>query len=285
MSRPDSYSQYSNDIIGIAVVELNVATDADAEPTVTIVRDSDGVTVVTAATSTHDDLGLYSYMLTLATTGTKGNYTATWSWEISAAGREFVYNFAVVDPQPFFDTLDQDQKQLVDNVYHKVSDSFDSTKGGPYLWELPQSSFSFETIARLMVVDAMTYINYASPKAFIPPFTIGGAGIKPFPAGWYGLLERAAQYELFKHLSTSYLEIPDNPGVDVAFLDRRRYSDMWMKRADHEKEELDHMLHMLKRDMRFGVKSRSMLLAGGIFPISYLNPARPRWPYVLTRFY
>jgi len=108
----------------------------------------------------------------------------------------------------------------------------------------------------------------------------------PFPGDWYGMLERATVFELYKHLATSYLEIPAPVGVDVAYLDRREYYDKWMRRAEIEKEELDHMVKMIKRERsKLGVKSRSMLLAGGIFPVSYLNPARPRWPYVLTRFY
>lgn len=290
MARLDSISQYSTDRIGIAVVESNVATDADANDVrITIVRDSDNVELVSNVAATHDTVdgiaGLYSYTLDLGVTANQGNYTATWTWEIAAAPREFVYHFAVVDPQPFFDSLSADQKQLVDNVYHSVADLFDSTVGGPYLWELPQTIFGHETVARLMVVDAMTYINFASPKAFQPPFAIGADVPKPFPEGWYGLLERATKYHLFLHLATSYIEIPEAVNVNVARLDRRDYYDRWMRRADHEKEELDHMVRMLKRDFRFGVKSRSLLLAGGIFPVSYLNPARPRWPYVLSRFY
>lgn len=286
MARLDTISQFSQDKIGIAVIEGNTYTDATGDVTVTITRRSDDAVVVNGVVADHDDIGLYSYTLTMsAVTGIKDQYISVWSWMIGTDARVFEYEFQIVEPQPFFDSLSADQKQLVDNVYHSVSDAFDSTVGGPYLWEMPQSMFGFETVARLMIVDAMTYLNYASPKAFIPPFNIGANATKPFPIGWYGLLERATKYQLFLHLATSYIEIPDAIGVNVARLDRRDYYERWMRRADHEKEELDHMVKMLKRDMRFGVKSRSMLLAGGIFPVSYLNPARPRWPYVLSRFY
>lgn len=290
--RLDTISQFSADTIGIAIIEGNTPTDADGDVvTLTIVRSESGggtTTVVTDAAATHDttgDPGFYFYNLTLATTQQKAIYTVTWSWQIAAEDRVFAYEFEIVDRQQWFDQLDATGKQMVDNVYHKVSDGFDSTRGGPYLWELPQSRFNFDTVARLMMIDAMTYINYSSPKAFIPPFDIGVNAQRPFPGNWYGLLEKATAYELFKHLATSYLEIPDPVGVDVARLDRQSYYTRWMQRADHERDELDHMLKMLKRDMRFGTKSRSLLVAGGIFPVSYLNPARPRWPYVLSRFY
>lgn len=287
MARNDTFSQWNTDTIGIGIIEDGGLEDPDSNSvTVTIVRSSDNTTVVSAGVATREDEGLYSYGIKPSTvTAAKSEYTATWEYEIGAVVRSFVYTFDVVDPQPFFDSLDTDQKQLVENIYHHVSDGFDSQKGGPYVWEMPQARFNFETVAKLLVVDAMSYINYASPKAFIPPFNLGASATKPFPIGWYGLLEKAAAYELYKHLATSYLEIPEPVGVNVAHLDRRDYYNRWMDRARIERDELDHMVKMLKRDFRFGVKSRSLLLAGGIFPVSYLNPARPRWPFVLTRFY
>src|SRR3989304_4741947 len=164
MARIDSVSQFSADKIGIAVVEVNVPTDADTNDVrLDVVRDSDMTMLVTNALATHDIAdgvaGFYSYTLGVDVTSTKGSYTAIWTWQVGSADREFTYHFAVVDPQPFFDSLDSDQKQLVDNVYHSVADAFDSTVGGPYLWEMPQSMFGFETVARILVVDAMTTIN------------------------------------------------------------------------------------------------------------------------------
>lgn len=287
MARNDSFSQYNSDTIGIGAVEDGGLTDADGDVLVTILRVATNTEAVSGAVATRDATGLYSYIIKPSTvTAIKGEYTATWTYEVGGDDREFVYTFDVVDPQPFFDNLNQAQKQMVENVYHHVSDQFDSTRGGPYLWEMPQSRFNFETVAKLMSVDAVTYINFASPRAFIPPYQVGNDVPNAFPPDWYGMLEKAATYELYKHLATSYLEIPEPVGVNVAYLDRRYYYDRWMQRAALEKEELDHMVKMIKRERaKLGVKTRSMLLAGGIFPVSYLNPARPRWPYVLTRFY
>lgn len=285
MARRDTISQYSTDMIGIGVYERNDYTDADNdEVSIAILREEGNVPVISDLAA-HDGTGLYSYSLPTQVTSIKGNYTATWSYTIDGEPKEFKYEFAVVDPQPFFDSLNGEQKQMVENIYHRVSDGFDSTVGGPYLWELPQASFSYETIAKLIVVDAMNLINFSKPKAFVPPYGIGAKVRKPLPASWYGLVEKAASYELYKHLARAYLEIPAPVGVNVAHLDRTQYSEKWMRMAEYEKQEVDSMIHMLKRAMQFGVKSRATLLAGGIFPISYLNPARPRWPYILTRFY
>lgn len=305
MARRDTVSQYSTDTIGIGIYEKGKYVNADGDTNypnglvlISIVKDDEGNNPIisgdevpgfeelgSGVETIWDGLGLYSFSLTTDVTSFKGNYTARWAYRVDGQNKIFEYQFEVVDPQPFFDSLNAEQKQLVDNIYHRVSDGFDSTQGGPYLWELPQSSFNYETVARLMVVDAMNMINYSRPKAFIPPYGIGSTSGKQIPPAWYGLVEKAASYELYKHLSRSYLEIPAPVGVDVAHLDRREYSDKWMKMAEYEKEELETQLRMLKRALQYGVRTRSSLLAGGIFPVSYLNPARPRWPYTLTRFY
>lgn len=286
MARRDTVSQYSTDTIGIGIYEQNQYVDPDNdEVLIAVLKEDTQTLVIENELATRDGLGLYSFALTVPVTSVKGDYTATWTYTIGGVAKEFKYEFKVVDPQPFFDSLDAAQKQLVDNIYHRVSDGFDSTVGGPYLWELPQSSFSFETISRLMIVDGMNMINYSKPKAFIPPYGIGATSQKQIPPAWYGLVEKAASYELYKHLARSYLEIPAPVGVNVAHLDRREYSQKWMQMAAVEKEELEMQLRMLKRALQYGVRSRSSLLAGGIFPVSYLNPARPRWPYTLTRFY
>lgn len=286
MTRLHAISQYSSDVVGIATYRQGILADPDGNVvTLGIVRDSDGSVVLPSGTAaTRDDVGLYSYTVTYLQTQYLDSYTVTWQYTMDGIPQQFVTRYRVVESQPFWDSLDDEQRQLVDNVYHSVSDGFDSTIGGPYLWELPQANFGFETIARLMCVDAITYINLAKPKPFIPPFQVGRNVPNPFPKAWYGLLERVTQWHLYRHLAISYLEQPDPQGVDVARLDRQRYHDKWMQLANIVKQEADEMLVGLKRQYLYGVYARSILVAGGLFPSRYLNPARPKWPYVMARY-
>jgi len=286
MARKDQISQYSADVIGIGVYENNAYIDPDGNAvTLDVVRTDDNQLIINDAPASREDIGLYWYEVTTPITSVKGDYEVTWSYTVSGDPRQFKYDFTVVNPQPYWDSLDSRQKQVIENIYFKVSDAFDSTVGGPYIWELPQSSFGYETIARLTVVDGMNKINYSRPKAFIPPYQFGSGAPRPIPENWYGLVEKAGFYEMLKHLARNYLEIPVPVNVQTAHLDRTKYSQQWMAMAEFEKEELESQIAMIKRAMQFGVKSRSQILAGGIFPVSYLNPARPRWPYVLSRFY
>lgn len=283
--RSQPISQYSSTEIGIATYDSGELADAQGAVTLFVQARLDGRAVVPGLTEAdHDGTGLYSYRLTPNDTAVRGEYDVTWVYTMGGEERRFASSFTVVGEQPYWDSLDDEQRRIVENVYHRVSDAWDSTVGGPYLWELPQSNFGLETIARLMATEAVTYINLHKPKAFIPPFTVGAGGGKPFPVAWYGLLEKATFWALCKHLSRSYLEQPNPENVATARLDRRDYYSKWKDVAAGEKAELDPMLAMLKRQYSYGVRSRAQLVAGGIFPISYLDPARPRWPYVAARF-
>ena len=294
MARKDAISQYSADVIGIGVYENNAYVDPDNQEVflqITRLADNknsltDTIVVGPNEPANREDVGLYWYEVSSGVTAFKSEYKASWSYLIDGEPRLFEYDFTVVNPQPYWDSLDATQKGIVENIYFKLSDGFDSTVGGPYLWELPQSSFGYETIARLTVVDGMNSINFEGPKAFNPPYTFGATGTNhPIPPSWYGLVQKAGFYETLKHMSRAYLEIPLPVNVQTAHLDRTRYSQLYSQMAAQEGTELLRQVHMIKRAMALGVRYRSKLLAGGIFPISYLNPARPRWPYVLTRFY
>ena len=273
-------SQFSDDPIGIAVIVDGVLTDADANPTVDIIRLSDATTVVNDAVSTKDGTGLYSYKVSPASvTSIKGEYRADWTYTLSGQTREYETEFEVVEEMFHWDSLIATERQLVENVYLRLGDLFDSKEGGPYLQNLPQSTFGYETIARLMITEALPYINLAKPPAFIPGFQVGKGATKPFPEGWYGLLEQATFWAVLKHLSRSYIEQPDPQGITTGRLSRSSYRTEWATEAATEKIQLDLMLGQLKRSFRFSTH-RALLVAGGMFPSNFLNPARPRWPYV-----
>ena len=237
-------SQWASDEVGIAIYDQGVLADSDGNlVTLGIVRDPSTQIVAPGTPAEREDVGLYKFRLLSAHTAVQGGHTVTWDYDMGGQDYDFTTTFLVNDPAPNWDSLDALARSMAENVYFRVSDGFDSSLndggGGPYLWELPQSNFGYETIARLMRTEAITYINFAKPKAFIPPFTIGSDGTKPFPQDWYGLLERSTYYSLLKHLQRSYLEQPLAVGVTTARLDRRDYYDRWGYLAQLEKQELD----------------------------------------------
>jgi hypothetical protein len=282
-------SQYAGEVLGLAVYDDGVLTDAISPPTVRVWRELDEVDVVSAGTaSTRDALGLYSFQVGSAQTKIKGIYGIEWLYSVASTGgpvaREFVDHFEVVDPMPYWDMLSAAERDSVMNIYHKVSDTFDSREGGPYLWELYQTQWNaYETIARLMATDALTYINLGHQPAIIPGFAVGSLSSKPFPVAWAGLLELSTYVQFLRHISRSYIEIPTPQGVSTARLDRTRYRAEWDAEYKIEKATLDQILKQFKRKYLLGT-SRAMLIGGGNIPFAFANLARPHWKYSVSRY-
>lgn len=279
-------SQYAAEYVGVATYENGELADPDGDAvTVSVLRDSDGAIVVNNAPAIKDDTGLFSYQLTSNDNAVKGDYTVTWNYVMNTQPRSFIDTYTVTDSMTYWDSLSADERNLVNNVYHKVSDTFDSMEGGPYLWELYQTQWNaFETIAQLMVNDAITYINFTYQPAFIPPFVVGTQEGKKFPPAWYGLLERAGYVEFLRHLSRSYIEQPQVVGVNAGRLERRDYRDRWLTEWRDEKETLDSMLKQFKRKFLTGGTRRAMILAGGSLPRLAAVPGRPSWRYAAARY-
>jgi hypothetical protein len=293
-------SQFAEERVGIMVTDAGQLIDPDGNTVlVSLARlEPDPANIFVDEVATRDDEGLSSYLLSSVDTSEKGVYETTWEYTVGGAGpqneRIFRDHHEVVDPMVFWDSLVPDERGMVANVHFFVSDLFDSRGptgtrtdgGGPYLWELPQASFGYETAARLAVTEALDYINFTYPPElnFVTEGAASAGGGRAMPRNAWGLWQKATAWALYKHLGRSYLEIPDVVNSQITRLDRQRYHDKWMAFADKEKEELGHMLRILKRRYLLGGKSRSLLVSGGMFPLRFLNPARPRWPYAAVRF-
>lgn len=279
-------SQYASERVGIAIYEAGVLTDATGDVTLEVIREGAASTVGPGQIADRDDLGLYSYVLTSTNTSAKGDCEIIWDYTVAGQTRQYHEFFTVTDPMPYWDSLESAHRDLVLDVYHKVSDTFDSKEGGPYLWELYQTQWNaFETIARLMTTDAVTYINLSHQPAFVPGYNVGAGMEKPFPEGWFGLLLKATYVEFLKHISRSYIEIPALAGSNAARLDRSRYRQEWSAEYKMEKEELDQMLRYFKRKFLVGSR-RSLLIQGGAFGRMAFGgaAARPHWAYSVAMY-
>jgi hypothetical protein len=289
VARVHGVSKDSVDYVGIAVYQNGVLVDPDSNVArLTLTRVADNAVIYTNDLAEREGVGLYRFRVDTAATALKGEYAEHWTYSVGGNNRVFDDEFKVVDPQPFWDALTPEEKQIVDDVYFYVSDGYDSrVDGGPYAWEKVQGWNAFEVIARLMTIGATTRINLAPPVVIDPPLGVGemvNQGAVQFPPKWYGLLHKATFVELVKHLRRLYLEQPEQVNIPTAYLSRRDYWERWDHEYQEEKAELDELLLMLKRQYQYSVFTHSLLVAGGIYPAMWFNPARPRWPYIPTRF-
>jgi hypothetical protein len=275
------FPQYSVEPVGIMTYSLGGLADPDSSHVyVTIVNADNGTIIVPSGTlATQESTGTYQYTLNSSQTALTGNYSATWNYTISGSPRIYVDSFVVTDQMPYWSNLTYDERQMVTNIVHRLDKSFDSTAGGPYLQELQQSGFiMYEEVAMVMTTEVIDYINFEFQPIFTPSYQIGMNSMVPFPTTYYGVLATQTYAHFLKHISRNYIEQPTPNGMNAAWMDRRDYYQRWWQLYLFEKEIADKQLRQMKRQFMVGSK-RSMLVAGGLIPRMFTNPARPHFQY------
>jgi len=256
-------------------------TDADDNSvTLEVINTDNNVVLVPSGTAaTRESTGTYTYSLSSTETTILGNYKANWSYTTSGNARFYSDSFTITEAMPYWQMLTADEKQLVAGIVHRLDKSFDSSSGGPYLQELSQSGFNmYEDVAFLMSTEALDYINYEFQPVFRPAYDMGSNAMVPFPSTWWGVLATQTYAHFIKHIARNYIEQPTPEGMNAAWMNRRDYYNRWMDLYNIEKEIADKQLRQMKRAYMVGSK-RSLLVAGGLIPRMFINPARPHFMY------
>lgn len=219
-----------------------------------------GVTTYTAAATpvSIDGQPAYSISLPSSATSVPGPYLARWDYLVGGVERIGEQPLMVGGTAPAYDSLAWAMKGIVEGVWLRVADQFDSPMGGPHLQVYMQGHFGRNRIAQLL---PMTLARVNTTSQPYQTYTLD-----TFPVDrWGGLLETALWVETIKHLRRSYLEQPDPIGVTVARLDRRSYMNLWGEILRDEEGSLRDMLSGFKMaSMNLG--GGSLLVSGGIFP-------------------
>lgn len=254
-------------IVGLSLIGNDGTTplDADGDVTFTYFLDAvDGQTVqVFERVATHTGTGLYEITLSGDDTDAIGNYHGVWSYQMNAVDEVYTVYTVVGEPNPAYDQLTADFKTIVDNVWIRFADLFDSPGGGPHLQTYYQTHWSRGRMAQLMGM-ALRRINTVSQPH--QTYTIDGRGGTIYPvAQWGGLLEIATYVEALKHLRRSYLEQPQAViGGSVSRLDRTDYWQRWGMLLADEEADLKSSLDSFKlASMFLGVPQ--VLVSGGAY--------------------
>lgn len=254
-------SQYSQETVGMSILVGGNPTDADAAVTVTILNQDTQANLL-IATAQHTGTGDYQITLTPDDTAVLGNYQATWAYTLGGNQQSFLTFFSIGGAEPAYDALTSDMKALVDSVWIRIADIFDSPSGGPNLLTWAQANFNRGRIAQLMKIALGRLNTMAQPYA---TYTLDGVGGSQFPtAQWGPLLEQATWVETVKHLRRSYLEQPEWQGSSISRLDRQAYFDRWGAILDEEQENLRPQLDVFKIS-QMGLGRPSILVSGGAF--------------------
>ena len=272
--------QYAAEPVGITTYISGSLANPDNQYVWLNITNSDSGTVVLASgTATYESIGTYQYTLNSNQTSIQGNYAITWHYSINSSPRTYVDNIVITDQMPYWSNLDVTTRQLVTGIVHRLDKSFDSTAGGPYLQELQQSGFlMYEEVAMVMQDETMDYINFEFQPIFSPAYEIGMNATVPFPTTYYGVLATQSYAHFLKHIARNYIEQPSPTGMNAAWMDRRDYYQRWWQLYLFDKEIADKQLRQMKRQYMVGSK-RSLLVAGGLIPRMFTNPARPHFQY------
>jgi hypothetical protein len=165
--------------------------------------------------------------------------------------RTVIVDFDVIDPFEATDAGHADP--WIDLTWRKLEDCFDSEIGGPWLRDMTMARFD-KSKMKTLLPDVLLDINIQQP---ITAFTED-----TFPLDHNGgaLLSQGLLVVTVRHLVRSYAEQPDTNNSPVAFLDRRRYHETWLKVLEVEEAQYRRVLALWKRQY-FGFGRSKLLVA------------------------
>lgn len=274
-------TQYEAQAIGLAVSVAGTPTDVDGNTVTVTINNQDSAALVWTGPAVHIGTGMYQVMLSIDQTSILGNYEVLWVYHISGAPFTFQSYYAVGGASPPYDNLTNDFKDVVDSVWVRFADLFDSPSGGPNLQTYVQSNWGRGRIAQMLNL-ALDRINTAAQP--YSQYSSDPTQNNLFPvAQWGGLLRQATYVEALKHLRRSYVEQPDFQGSTISRLDRRDYFDRWGQVLADEEALMRPQLDNFKIK-QMGLGRPSILVSGGIYgrfnPVNMPGMAgRPRFYY------
>jgi hypothetical protein len=261
-----------------------VAVEPDINPTVSMRTYSSGVEIISRMSVPGPVLGQWEHTISSVESATPGLFYLLWSWHLNTVAQVFRQDIEVSTSSfVAYPTLAPGAQTIVDAVWLKLADLFDSRFGGPHLQEYYQSSFGPERVAQLMVF-ALGRITSRVQETL--NYNLTAADGYPYNE-WSGILAQSLWIETLKHLARSYIEQPIAQGVPVSRLDRTNYARAWQELVEAEMREFDEMLDVFQMSM-LGLGSLALIVSGGVYgkmspPLNM--PARGRHPVMPPRFW
>lgn len=218
--------------------------------------------VATYENTTNPETGVYEAVVGPPVTSRKRVLTLVWSYTHNGQTIEFSDAMVVLDRMPTYDSLNESEKYVIEQVSWMFDDLFDSTEGGVFLAENFQSHFTYERLAQL-ATRALQKINMTSQP--VTNYAFGSlSGGKRLPAKYQPVLVSAAYLEVLRHLIRSYVEIPEFRNMSVTYTDRRDYMQRWRIILDEEKESTETAVTLMKRD-HLNLGGGALVVSGGYF--------------------
>jgi hypothetical protein len=220
-----------------------------------------GYSPVFMRTATEPVTGIYQTNFLASDTSVPGNYRIDWTFTLAEVTQTISVFVQVGPASPAYDYLPWQMKQVIEDVWIKFADGYDSPYGGPNLQMWYQSHYGRGRIAQLLKQAIQHLNNVSQPQNY---YTVDGNGGGLFPVQqWSGLLNTALTIEVIKQLMRSYVEDPDIQGAVQARMIRRDYMQRWGSMLELEQAEMKSQLDTFKIRQMF---KQTVLVAGGAYP-------------------
>jgi len=269
-------SQYSTPNLVVGINLSGTATNVDGNAMVVTMSYvpppgtvATGSTVVFAArAATNIAAGQYQIPIFPVDTSDPGYYALQWDFTLAGVAQTVYTYIQVGAASPAYDSLPLDMQQMVEDVFLKFSDGFDSAEGGPNIQMWFQSHFGRGRIAQLLRQTVQHLNVMAQPSG---NYTVDGInGPKISLQQWSGLVNTALTVEVIKHLMRAYTEDPDIVNATGTRESRRDYQSRWQTMLSIEQADLEPQFEVWKLSLAFQGQP-SVLVAGGVFPTFYYN--------------
>lgn len=275
-------ARYSISNADLTVVNgSGTVVDADANAVTANYHNYASGTLIFTRAATRVQTGVYRVTLSSVETATPGAFYLRFTYALGSVAQEYRTDVEVPSSSaPLYEALDDGVRDVIDRVWMRFSDLFDSALGGPHLQMYAQSNFGRERVADLCRVAVGRLNTVAQPYQ---TYDILGTGVFPV-SQWGALLEQATLVETIKHLMRSYVEQPSPESIPGARLDRRDYLSRWETMLSIEERTLTSQLETFKM-ANMGLGQPSLVVAGGVYGnlVRNATPARPRhrvpWVY------
>jgi hypothetical protein len=252
-------SRYASDTVGFVLHRLGVPADADANVVTAQLVNEEDFSIVFTRSATHLETGKYGVVLTGEDTSVEGLFTLNFAYTVDSLPDRYADYLEVGPPAPAYDALSLGYRDVVEHVWIRFADLFDSPLGGPHLQTYAQSHFGRNRLAQLLRI-AIGRLNTISQ----PRTTYSLDGDFPFES-WGPLLEQALYVEVLKHLMRSYVEQPDVAlAASISRLDRQSYMDRWAQMVQLETADLERQMSTFRME-NLGLGSVHALVSGGAY--------------------
>lgn len=263
-------SQQGTDTVGIIINNGGVPTDPDGlTVVVSFMPDlAHQPPVFTGRDAVRETTGVYNYSFLSTDTATSGYYHMAWTYQVNGVPDTFMTPIQIGPYNPAYDQLPTEMRNIVNLVWAKFADGYDSQFGGPNVQSYFQSHFSRGRLAQLLEIAVMQINTSMQPVnnwSLTGPSPSNPTAGPQFPAQFYGgLLISALTVEVIKHLMRSYVEEPLAEGNAGTRMTRRDYLDRWGTILATEQDEYQRQFEVFKIRQMFNLQPR-VLVSGGVY--------------------